>query len=107
LRAVLAPYYDRQLEEYRIGFALKGSTDVVHGVVWPLLESEDESAELPAQIEAVLRETGIEDVIALDHRLPMEYCDDCGAPLYPNADGEPSHAEMPEEQAESAPRHLH
>lgn len=107
LRAVLAPYYDRQLEEYRIGFALKESTDVVHGVVWPLLEAEDESADTAAQIEAVLRETGIQDVISLDHRFPMEYCDDCGAPLYPNPDGEPSHAEMPEEQAESAPRHLH
>jgi hypothetical protein len=107
LRAVLAPYYDRQLEEFRIGFALKESTDVVHGVVWPLLEAEDESADTPAQIEAVLRETGLQDVISLDHRFPMEYCDDCGAPLYPNPDGEPSHAEMPEEQAESAPRHLH
>jgi len=107
LRAVLAPYYDRQLEEYRIGFTLRDSTDVVHGVVWPLLESEDESAETPAQIESVLRESGIHELVSLDHRFPMEYCDDCGAPLYPNPDGEPSHAELPEEQAESAPRHLH
>jgi hypothetical protein len=107
LRAVVAPYYDRQLEEYRIGFALQDSADLVHGVVWPLLEAEDESADTPAQIEAVLRETGIQDVISLDHRFPMEYCDDCGAPLYPNPDGEPSHAELPEEQTESAPRHLH
>lgn len=107
LRAVLAPYYDRQLEEYRIGFTLRDSTEVVHGVVWPLLESEDESAETPAQIEAVLRESGVQEVISLDHRFPMEYCDDCGAPLYPNPDGEPSHAELPEDQAEAAPRHLH
>jgi hypothetical protein len=107
LRAVVAPYYDRQLEEFRIGFALNDSTDVVHGVVWPLLESEDEAADLPAQIEAVLREAGLRDVIALEHRFPMEFCDDCGAPLYPNPDGEPSHAELPEEQAEAAPRHLH
>jgi hypothetical protein len=107
LRAVLAPYYDRQLEEFRIGFTLADSTDVVHGVVWPLLEAEDEAADLPAQIEAVLREAGLREVIVLDHRFPMEYCDDCGAPLYPNPDGEPSHAELPEEQAEAAPRHLH
>jgi hypothetical protein len=107
LRAVLAPYYDRQLEEFRIGFSLNDSTDVVHGVVWPLLEAEDEAADMPAQIEAVLREAGLREVIALDHRFPMEYCDDCGAPLYPNPDGEPSHAELPEEQAEAAPRHLH
>lgn len=107
LRAVLAPYYDRQLEEYRVGFTLKDSTDVVHGVVWPLLEAEDESADAPSQIEAVLREAGLSEIVALEHRFPMEYCDDCGAPLYPNPEGEPSHAELPEEQAEAAPRHLH
>lgn len=107
LRAVLAPYYDRQLEEFRVGFTLHDSTDVVHGVVWPLLEAEDESADTPAQIETVLREAGLREVVVLDHRFPMEYCDDCGAPLYPNPDGEPSHAELPEEQAEAAPRHLH
>jgi hypothetical protein len=107
LRAVVAPYYDRQIEEFRIGFTLADSTDVVHGVVWPLLEAEDEAADLPAQIEAVLREAGLREIVVLDHRFPMEYCDDCGAPLYPNPDGEPSHAELPEEQAEAAPRHLH
>jgi hypothetical protein len=107
LRAVVAPFYDRQLEEYRIGFTLGQSSEVVHGVVWPLLEAEDESAEAPSQIELVLREAGMRDVVALDDRFPLEYCDDCGAPLYPNPEGEPVHAELPEEQAESAPRHLH
>lgn len=107
LRAVLAPYYDRQLEEFRIGFTLADSPDVIHGVVWPLLESEDEAAELPSQIEGVLKEAGLRNIVVLDHRFPMEYCDDCGAPLYPNPDGEPMHAELPEEQAESAPMHLH
>jgi hypothetical protein len=107
LRAVVAPFYDRQIEEYRIGFTLGGSNDVVHGVVWPLLEAEDESADAPAQIELVLREAGMRDVTMLDDRFPLEYCDDCGAPLYPNPEGEPVHAELPEEQAESAPRHLH
>ncbi len=107
LRAVLAPYHDRQLEEFRIGFTLSESSDVIHGVVWPLLEAEDEAADMPAQIEAVLREAGVRELVVLDQRFPIEYCDDCGAPLYPNPDGEPSHAELPEEQAEAAPRHLH
>jgi hypothetical protein len=107
LRAVVGPSYDRQLEEYRIGFTLADANDVIHGVVWPLLEAEDETADTPAQIETVLKEAGIREVVALDHRFPLEYCDDCGAPLYPNPDGEPSHAELPEEQAEAAPRHLH
>lgn len=107
LRAVVAPFYDRQLEEYRIGFTLGESADVVHGVVWPLLESEDEGSDLPAQIESLLHEAGLRDVILLDHRFPLEFCDDCGAPLYPNPDGEPVHAELPELEGEMAPRHLH
>jgi hypothetical protein len=106
LRAIVAPYYDRQLEEYRIGFTLNDSADVVHGIVWPMLEAEDDATETPSQIEAVLREAGVGDVIMLDHRLPLEYCDDCGAPLYPNPEGEPVHAELPEQEA-SVPRHLH
>jgi len=107
LRAVVAPYYDRQLEEFRIGFTLGDANEVVHGVVWPLLENEDEAAEMPGQIEGVLKETGLREVLVLEHRFPLEYCDDCGAPLYPNPDGEPVHAELPEPEEEAMPRHLH
>jgi len=107
LRAVVAPFYDQQLEEYRIGFTLKSANEVIHGVVWPLLDAEDDSTDMATQIEAVLREIDVPEVMVLDHRLPLEYCDDCGAPLYPNPEGEPVHAELPEEQADAAPRHLH
>lgn len=107
LRAVVAPFFDQRLEEFRIGFTLRGNDQVIHGVVWPLLDSEDESTDIGAQIEAVLKETGIGEVVVLDHRFPLEWCDDCGAPLFPNPDGEPAHAEMPEEQGEPMPRHLH
>lgn len=106
LRAVVAPYYDRHLEEFRIGFTRRQESEVLHGVVWPLLESEDEGSDAPAQIDAVLKEAGLREVMLLDQRFPMEYCDDCGAPLYPNPDGEPVHAEMPDQEA-AAPQHLH
>jgi len=36
-------------------------------------------------------------VLLLDQQFPYEFCDDCGAPLYPNADGETVHADMPEQ----------
>ena len=107
LRAVVAPFHDRQLEEFRVGFTRRGGSDVIHGVVWPLLENEDENNEAPAQIEATLREAGVTSVLMLDQRFPLEFCDDCGAPLYPNPEGEPVHAELPEEQTATAPRHLH
>ncbi len=107
VRAVIAPFWNRALEEYRVGLSLRGQDQVVLGVVWPLLGAEDEGADYPAQIEAVLRECGVNDIIVLDHEFPLEYCDDCGAPMYPTADGEIVHAEMPESHAEHIPRHLH
>ncbi|MFP5400449.1 MAG: DUF2863 family protein [Gammaproteobacteria bacterium] len=107
LRAVIAPFWERNLDEYRIGFTVRGQDAVVHGVVWPLLGAEDETTDCPAQIEAVLRESGVNDIVVLDHQFPMEYCDDCGAPLYPSPEGEVAHAEMPEDHAEQIPRHLH
>jgi hypothetical protein len=100
LRAVVAPFYDRILEEHRIGFTLKDSGEVVHGVVWPLVGAEDELTETTEQIATVLREAGVAEISALEQRLPLEYCDDCGAPLFPNPDGEPVHAELPDSATE-------
>lgn len=107
LEAVIAPFGDNLIEEYRIGFSLGARDEVVHGVVWPLLGSEDDSVDVPGEIDSMLRECGVGNVRFLDHRFPLEYCDDCGAPMYPTADGEVVHAEMPAEQAEQIPRHLH
>lgn len=106
LRAVIGAFWDKRLEEYRVGFMLKGKTDVVHGVVWPLLDAEDENSDIGQQIEAVLKASGVTDVQLLDQRFPLEYCDDCGAPLYPDPDGVPAHAELPEAE-QPQPRHLH
>lgn len=107
LRAVVAPFYDTQVEEYRIGFTTAGNNRIYHGVVWPLLGAEEDSAELSGQIDAALRECGISDIQHIDNRFPLEYCDDCGTPMYPAPDGEAVHPELPEEQAEQMPRHLH
>jgi len=106
IRAVAAPYYEHWLEEWRIGFTLAHSDEVVHGVTWPLLGHEDENADLGAEIEALLKSTGIGEVRILDTRMPLEYCDDCGAPLFPNPDGENVHAELPEDM-QGTPAQLH
>ena len=97
IRAVVGPCYDRRMEEYRIGLGPKGSEQVFHGLVWPLLGNEDEATDAIAEIEGTLREAGVQEVLFLDHHFPMEFCDDCGAPLFPNADAELVHAEMPEQ----------
>ena len=107
LRAVVAPFYEHQLEEYRIGFTAGKSSKVVHGVVWPLLGPEDENTEVTSQIETALTESGITTILHLDNRFPLEYCEDCGAPFYPSPEGELVHAELPEDKAEQVPKHLH
>jgi hypothetical protein len=46
LRAVIAGFGDEandsQVDEYRVGFTLRQSSDVVYGIVWPLYGQEDE-----------------------------------------------------------------
>lgn len=106
LRAVAAPSYDRRLEEWRIGFGRRESAEVLHGVVWPLLGAEDETHDMGAEIEQVLKAAGVGEVVVLEQRFPFEFCEDCGAPMFPNAEGEVVHAEMPEE-SEAPPMHLH
>lgn len=107
LRAVVAPSYDQRLEEWRIGFGRRNAAEVLHGVVWPLLGTEDESSDMGAEIEQVLKATGVGEVVVLEQRFPFEFCEDCGAPMFPNAEGEVVHAEMPEQEHDAPPMHLH
>ena len=97
LRAVIGGFYDKRLEEYRIGFGPRDNEAIYHGVVWPLLGAEDETTEVVGEIETLLREAGIKEIVVHGQQFPFEFCDDCGAPLYPNVDGEPVHAELPEQ----------
>lgn len=114
LRAVVAGVGEQAVDEYRIGFGVKGNDAIVHGAVWPLYGREDAPAddepgagETPIeQIGALLKSVGITDVLVLpDHHFP-EFCDDCGAPLFPDANGDFVHAEMPDD-SDSAPAHFH
>lgn len=97
LRAVIGGFHDQRLEEYRVGFGPRDSDATYHGVVWPLLGAEDETTDIAGEIEAVLRDSGLKEVVVLDQQFPFEFCDDCGAPLYPNIEGDAVHAELPEE----------
>lgn len=106
ITAAIAACHGHRLEEYRVGFMLRGSEQVIHGVVWPLMDGEDEHTDCVGEIETVLREGGVTEIVTHDHIFPLDYCDDCGAPHYPNTEGELLHTEMPEEATEQ-PRHLH
>jgi hypothetical protein len=117
LRAVIAGFgeeaADGQVDEYRVGFTLRQSAEVVYGIVWPLYGQEDEEGTpvegpgagglLPApltpinEIIAHLNEAGITHIKRINELYVAEYCDDCGAPLFADPTGELVHAEMPED----------
>lgn len=130
LRAIIGSFAEDpvagRVDEYRIGFTLRQSPEVLYGVVWPLYGQEDEdqsavtsfeSITTPEVLETELR-TPLEEIVALlracgithikrhNEHFPLEFCDDCGAPLYPDAEAELVHAEMPED-APAGTGHFH
>ena len=108
IHVVVAGFGEERVDEYRIAFTLGEETEVAHGVVWPLYGREDETAR-PGPLDEVmaqLAECGVTEVKKLTGTFSPEYCEDCGAPLFANAEGEIVHAELPEE-ADTHTAHFH
>lgn len=131
LQAVIGSFGEEEAEgrvdEYRIGFSLSGEPDILYGVVWPLYGQEDDDelqyrvVETPTdpllssvverkspieEIFALLEECGVVHVKRHAELFSMEFCDDCGSPLFPDMEAELVHAEMPED-APAGTAHLH
>jgi uncharacterized protein YuzB (UPF0349 family) len=108
LKAVVAGFGEERVDEYRVGFSGTAEDEIAHGVVWPLYGREDENAR-PGPVDEVLQqlaECGVTEVKKLAGTFTPEYCEDCGAPLFANAEGEIVHAELPEE-ADTQAAHFH
>jgi hypothetical protein len=119
---------DMRVDEYRISFTVLQQPEVVYGIVWPLYGQEEDSEEpvasaaaliepilsgaevdLPppiTQLVLALRANGITDIMRHNERFPMEFCEDCGAPLFCDREGELVHAELPEDTPQAS-GHLH
>jgi hypothetical protein len=92
--------------EVRIGLARATDEDaVIEGVVWPLLGDDEEQT--LEEVEKALRALGVSRSVMHAHRFPLEFCDDCGAPMFPNAAGHVVHAEPPDEAEERPAMPLH
>mgnify|MGYP001208049958 FL=1 len=108
LRAIIAGVGEERVDEYRIAIMRRGHDEVVHGIVWPLFGREDD--DLPPapvqEVEAVLRDCKVGEIKKLTGLFAPEFCEDCGAPLFADAEGEMAHPELPEE-AETAVTHYH
>ena len=113
LSCVVGAFGEEQADEYRISFSLKGSPEVVYGVIWPLYDresvandalndlSDDESP--MKRIADALHEAGVEDVFRHAMLFDPELCDDCGAPLFPDRSGDAVHAELPDDAPTQQP----
>jgi hypothetical protein len=120
---------DMRVDEYRISFTLRDQAEVVYGIVWPLYGQEEDSEEpvsvgasmtlavppagaeidIPppiTQLVLALRANGIADIMRHQERFAMEFCEDCGAPLFCDREGELVHAELPEDTPQAS-GHLH
>ncbi|NYT63021.1 DUF2863 family protein [Alcaligenaceae bacterium] len=114
LRAVITGCGETSIEEYRIGFSTRSSDEVIYGCIWPVLSKEEaaidntegEVIDIPDEITALLKEQGVTDVRRLPGVHPAEFCDDCGAPYFPDPSGEMMHPELPDE-IDMAPVHFH
>jgi len=102
------------VDEFRISFSWKDPSEIIHGVIWPLFQQDDEIAimgdeeeALLGEIPAILAECGIANIKKIDNLLPIEFCDDCDAPLFANAKGDIVHAEMPDDTPNPASHQLH
>ena len=92
--------------EVRIGLAKTSSDDdVIEGVVWPLLGDDEEQT--MEDVDKALKTLNLNKAVAHAHRFPLEFCDDCGAPMFPNAAGHVVHAEPPEEAEDRPAAPLH
>lgn len=114
LRAIVAACGDTHVQEYRIGFTLRNRNEVMYGCVWPVFGLEDAPdptegvvpPEPQDHIVELLKAEGVTDIRRLAGLLPPDFCEDCGAPYFPDPTGEMVHAEMPED-ADTAPAHFH
>lgn len=105
-----------QVEEYRISFYNPKDRKIVYGIVWPIYGVEEiDGLSMPVLLEnhpastkvkggaqllaifALLRQMGVRFEKTPVERFIMEYCEDCGAPLFVDTHGELVHAEMPED----------
>ena len=114
LRATLVGCGNGVLEEYRIGFTTQQNNEVIYGCIWPILSKEEalanaldsDQAGTADEIAALLKELGVSDIRHLPGLYGAEFCDDCGAPYFPNPLGELMHPELPEE-IDLNPVHFH
>lgn len=105
LKATIVACGEDVVEEYRIGFSTKDDDTVIYGCLWPILSKEESITELIDDslptisdiISAILTEENVNEIRRIPGLKHCDYCEDCGAPYFPDKLGELQHPELPDE----------
>ena len=113
LACVVGAFGEEVADEFRISFALRGQSEILYGVVWPLYDRESSATEPGNEdpeegstlrlISDTLKEAGVHEIFKHAMLFGLEMCEDCGVPLFPDRSGEVVHAEMPEDTPSEHP----
>ena len=115
LTATIAAVGETDIAEFRIGLMQKNKDTMLNGAIWPVYGDAEnaEADELQASrdISQVMAALGVKDVITISGLQHPESCDDCGAPLFFNREGEAVHVAYPEDDEHTyhgnTSQHLH
>lgn len=84
-----------KMSELRIGLTPKKEREhVICGIAWPLMPEELDS--FAGTARDILESKDIGDIVEHEQSFSLEWCDECGSPLYATPDGLVVHVEMPE-----------
>ena len=84
-----------KMSELRIGLTPKNEPDhVIAGIAWPLMPEELDS--FAATAHDILESKSLHDIVEHEQTFSLEWCEDCGSPLYATPDGLVVHVELPD-----------
>lgn len=84
--------------ELRIGLTPKNARDhVICGIAWPGMPQESDAYFTSAR--DTLEAKDVNDIVEQEQTFSLEWCDDCGAPLYVTPDGLVVHVELTNTQS--------
>lgn len=85
------------MTEIRVGICPANDPGrVAAGIAWPVMNEEFEQAE--GLVNDVLMSKGVTNIVLHPQSFPLEWCEDCGAPLYANADGLVVHVDFAQDE---------
>lgn len=103
ISAIIARCGEEETEEFRVGLGVENDPDILYGCVWPIFSKDETDISSPHYQDSALLlhnlliELGIQSIQFLAGLFEPEFCDDCHAPSFPNAEGELQHPYLPED----------